>query len=488
MRSTPIAFALALTLSAVVVHPDRCLSEEAVSVTDAELDSLEALEHRILTHGIVRGVPRFREITDYYWDVNPELRNRFQIAKSAFDQGRELRAMTLVAGPAGIGKTFIKRHVYHDEVPRDQVYKFDIREVFSELSERGLARTKPDLHHGDRVFNRILSLTVQGREAFTRMLRAKDVKFLLVDSLDEIHPNDYVFVLNALESLVLDHKRQFVQVVVFGRPFAFLEYWKQQRPEARRFVQGMVLQKPEFQTTGDILVSDWNFDCWKFGLKRGRGIESDSMTFDDYQRWCENGFACEGEFANVCFEPNDHMNSGCREDLICWANDHHVIGSVLPNLAANGMVRQLIAEHRREEKSFQERRFMDQFLWLWLERDTLSDDRPSQIKPEHLEAYLMLLETIAAKHVGSVQVDGSFSVAPDEMVTIDVKGESICVPVRRVLNRSGLVTVNPFVSSNPRYRFEPFWFHRLLATMYQERHSRSSLSSASLPKTALSGR
>lgn len=460
-------------------------AQEGLENTQQTIEKLVGMESKLLHYRLIDGPARFHDITEYYWDANPELKRRFESAKCAFESGESFRGMTLVAGPAGIGKTFIKRHVCHEQVPRERIWKFDIRELFSEFEEQGLADATPDLHHGARVFNRILSLNEKGRRVFAQMVASKDISFILVDSLDEVHPEDYAFILETLEARASEPDDSFIQIVVFGRPFAFLDYWRDRQSTASPWVRGLILNKPKFRTTGDMLVSNWNYDCWKFGLERQCGENCESVSFGDYRRWCEQDFVCEGEFAELTFEANDHMNSECRRDLNEWACDHRVVGCVLPNLAANGMVRQILAEHRSSNQPFDERRFMDRFLVLWLERDTLSDDRPSQIKPEHLQAYLELLETIAAKYASVVEPDGSFPVVQSDMVKIDVDGESVCVPVSRVLNRSGLVTVDPFDVSTSRYRFEPLWFHRLLTKMHQERNERELTEATAL---SLSGR
>ena len=446
----------------------------AVELSDG-VGHLKALELQLCNAGLIEGEPQWGDLTQYYWAANPELRWELERAKRAFTpSGRgEYRGLTLIAGPAGIGKTFIQRHVFDADIPSEVVWKVDIRELYEDFREQGLAVSRPDLQDGERVFNHILALTPAGREVFVSHVQASEAQFLVLDSLDEIHPKDYVFVLKTLESLIDSSQKQFLQVVVFGRPFAFLDYWQQRGAVNQKFspVHGFMLRKPQFVSTGDLQVSNWNFDCWKFGLKRRVQGEMQDVKFTDYQRWCETGFCCEGEFADVCHEENRHMSVECRETLERWISQRPVVACLMPNLAANGMVRQILDEHLQSGREFDERRFMDRFLALWLERDTRSDDRPSQIKPKHLDAYLELLETVAAGCAGKVQRDGTFSIENDADVRIDVGGEEVSVPIATVLNRSGLVTLNPFENSVPRYRFEPFWLHRLLAEMHGERHA-----------------
>ncbi len=122
--------------------------------------------------------------------------------------------MTLVAGSAGLGKTFVKRTVYNESVPVNQIWKFDIRELFDELASQGLAEPKPDVSCGNQVINRLLSLKPTGRQEFIRRLQLQAPSFVVVDSLDEVHPDDYFFVLAELERFALRGDRQFIHVVV----------------------------------------------------------------------------------------------------------------------------------------------------------------------------------------------------------------------------------------------------------------------------------
>lgn len=402
--------------------------------------------------------------------------------------------MTVVAGSAGIGKTFIKGKVY-SEIPREQVWKFDIRELFDEFSRQGLAELKPDLHYGDRVYNRLFALNPAGRKAFQGLLESNSAAFVVVDSLDEIHPDDYFFVLDQLERLALDVNHGFIHLVVFGRPTAFQDYLQDRAAAAgglRPGLRSFLLNKPEFRTTGDLTVSNWNFDCWKYNLCRGRSDASSPMMFEDYQRWCEQGFLAEGEFADVVFDKNPQMTPTARKELQRWSMEYPVVASVLPNLAANGMVRDILADCLDRGEGYDERRFMDAFLMQWLERDTHSDDRPSRLKPEYLDSYLHLLEAVAVKYAAAGRMDelGYFDVSKEDQVVIQESGASISVPVRTVLNRSGLVTVDPRLPYSQRFRFEPYWFHRMLVQTHQERRDReltSTIPTAQIAETALSG-
>ena len=96
----------------------------------------------------------------------------------------------------------------------------------------------------------MLSLTPAGRRRFRSEVLKCTASFVVVDSLDEIHPRDYVFVLQTLGSLVDPSRKGFAQVVVFGRPFCFEAYWQwhqHERSESSDCVRGFMLRKPSFE-------------------------------------------------------------------------------------------------------------------------------------------------------------------------------------------------------------------------------------------------
>jgi hypothetical protein len=383
--------------------------------------------------------------------------------------------MTVVTGSAGVGKTFVKQGVYSGEIPQEEIWKFDLRELFSEFAERGLAQWRSDLVYRDQVVNRLLALTPEGRLEFVRLLESRSPSFAVADSIDEIHPDDYLFVLDELERFALQNDRPFVHVVVFGRPFAFREYWQERRSNGLPYgLRGFVLNPPDFRTTGDLCVSNWNHDSFKYGLSRvGSDGESRPMSFADYEQWSSQDFPLTGDFADVRFTENRCGQSERRDELHELTNHNRVVMAVFPNLAGNSILREIVESNLEGNKNFQEQAFMDEFFARWLERDTATDNRPSRIKDEHLEVYLRLLEALAAKYVNEDRVDryGYFDVLNQDRVEILHHGEPVSVSASELLNRSGLVTLDPAIPVAQRYRFEPLWIHRLLLQRHLERET-----------------
>ena len=435
---------------------------------------LKSIEQRVLPLPLVPGVARFENLADYYWDANPALRWRLDDGIAAYHHGRPERfqALTIVAGSAGVGKTFVKRGVYDQTVPKESVWKVDAHELFDGWTDQGCTEAKPDVEHQGAIISHLSCLTTAGRKEFTHLLHSRDESFFVVDSLDEVHPDNYEFILRELERLVFQGDRKFIHVVVFGRPVAFREYWKSVRDRQGMInVQSFLLSPPDFRTTGDLLVSNWNYESWKYGLRRGgKDNESEPMTWADYKRWHEAGFAATGEFSDVEFEPNAEMHPECRSRLERRLGRDRTALAVFPNLAGNSILRAILSQRDRQHQPIDERSLMEEYFARWLERDTKSNNRPSRMKPEHLELYVRLLAAVAAKYSGPEQVDrlGYFEVAPGESIEVQHRGATVSVPVQRLLNLSGFVTVDPIRPDSDRYRFEPFWTHRLLLQKHRE--------------------
>jgi hypothetical protein len=436
---------------------------------------LREIEQRVLPPLLVSGAAQHDALPDYYWAANRDLRQRFEHARSVYEAGtpRPYRAVTLVAGAAGVGKSFLKDEVFRKDYPAGAVCKFDLKELFATWQAEGTTVLKPDLACGPVVLNQMLSLADPRRRDLVSYLESNPAAFFVIDSLDEIHPDDYMAVLQQIDQFVARGGRGFVHVVVFGRSLAFRDYW---RATASR-VGGespalFVLHPPVFRTTGDLLVSNWNYHGWKYKLKwASDGGELSPLPLDAYAEWSEQGFPRSGKFASVTCLPNDNMTPLVRDTLSAWAQSQRVVGGALYNLAGNSLLREIVEQSVRDGRPFDEPTFMSAYLQKWLERESASENRPSARQPEHLDLYLQLLQGAAVKVLAEGRVDdnGSFPLSEADVVEVDYRGRRLVFPVKRILDRSGLKHFDPRQPGPPKYRFEPIWMHRLLVTMYNER-------------------
>jgi hypothetical protein len=385
-----------------------------------------------------------------------------------------------VAGSAGVGKTFIKGKVFSNKTcPADLVCEFDIKELFSEWQKQQTVVPRPDLHADDIVLNQLPTLAHHDKPCVADFLASKGAAFYAIDSLDEIHPDNYTWVLEQIEEFAFRPEHKFVHVVVFGRPLAFRDYWQHKYWRDARNKNGdialFMLKPPTFRTTGDLLVSSWNYHSWKYKVKWAPGGgEPTMMSLDAYTDWIANGFSRSLRFASVSLVPNENTSSHVHRTLLDWATQHRVVCGTLYNMAGNSMIREIAESHALNGLAYDERAVMDAYLHAWLERDTKSDDRPSAAKPKHLELYLQLLERVAVKYLQEDRLDGEgfFPVEEDDVIVTEYEGKELQFPVRRILERSGLMYMDPRDPGTPRYRFEPIWFHRLLVEKHNERQQR----------------
>ena len=435
------------------------------------------IEKRVLPPCIVPGPWSQENLPDYYWATNAQLKSRFQEARKNYEvkkRDQPYQALTLVAGVAGLGKTFIKGEVFSKNYPAHHTYKFDIKELYADWRGQGKTHNKPDLFCGQVVVSSLLSVSRPKDNLLLDRLVKQNAKFYVIDSLDEIHPDDYLWALKQIEQFVFRSNRDFVHVVVIGRPFAFCDYWCRDRTRhANRDSTLFMLSGPQFRTTGDLQISSWNYHCWRYKLswKAADGHAPSQMPFHAYTEWTRLGFDRSGMFQTVSYEPNHNVIPKVHEELTKWAREQPVAASMIGNLAGNSILREIVSDYAAAGRVFKQRDVMKAYLDAWLVRDSKSDNRPSQAKPEHLDLYLRLLEGVAVKYLEEDKIDeqGFFSVQNDDTIEVTHDQSRLTFSVKRILNRSGLIYSDPRQQAGCLYRFEPIWFHRLLVDIHNDR-------------------
>jgi hypothetical protein len=394
--------------------------------------------------------------------------------------------ITLIAGDAGIGKTFLKCQAFSKDYPREAVCKLDLRELYTQWQSEGLVEPRPDLFagtsagsEGDVILSQLLAIREDQPLPLRRHLESVPASFYVIDSLDEIHPDDCERVLEQIERFVHDSARPFLHVVVLGRSVAFRDFWHKRAGFYSRDIMDLyLLDPPQLRTTGDLLVSTWNYHSFFFKLQVSRDdAEPTGMPFDLYRQWTQAGFPASINGMQVQHQANANMHPKVLDQVQTWAMRYPVVNSMLYNLAGNGLIREIAERHALADKPYDERQVMEEYLSLWLDRDTQSNDRPSQAKPEHLDLYLRLLEGVAVKYLDEGQLDnaGYFTIRYDDAIVVQERGRTLRFPVYRIVDRSGLKHADPRDPGGPRYRFEPFWVHRLLVQKHNDRQRGGTL-------------
>ncbi len=438
-----------------------------------DVSLLKQIEDRVLPPRLELGSARLPDLPAYYWAENQELRTRFELARHKYESSsRPFRRLTLIAGSAGVGKTFIKRDIFSKDYPAEEICKFDVKELYQEWKAKGLVEDRPDLYCGEVVLSRLPAINPGRPQLMRQFLEAQSACFFVIDSLDEVHPDDYEALLKQIEQFVLQSDRPFLHVVVLGRSLAFRDYWRSRSVSpSREQIALFLLRPPRFLTTGDLMISSWNYHTWRYQLRwqLSTGLKQ-TMPFDAYAKWVKSGFPDSVLTRRVLYQSNQNMNPLVQSTVESWARESRVVVSMLYNLAGNSMIREIAESFAYEQRPYDERAVMEAYLAKWLERDTKSENRPSSAKPEHLELYMRLVQGVAAKYSQESQVDtnGFFTVDDDDHIEVMYEGQRMRFPVLRILNRSGLKYLDPRKPGVTSYRFEPVWFHRLLVEKHND--------------------
>lgn len=441
--------------------------------------SLSEIEHNVLPEAIVEGPNQYSSIADYYVGENRELTFRLEHAREVYDQRipRPLRMVTLIAGDAGIGKTFLKQKILSENYPAEEVCRFDIRDLYEKGKSGNYIVEKPDLFSRDVVLCSLPAMRDPNWQGLYEYMSKNQASFYVIDSLDEVHPDDYVSLLEQVDRFAFEPHREFVHVVVLGRGIAFRDYWEKKSGHFSTAELNLyMLEPPNILTTGDWLVSSWNYHQFAHQLRWKNS--SAEFSFSDYQQWSAQNFERNGRFVDVATTPCDAIDPQREAALFRLVCEHRFLQKPVRNLAGNGFLREIVDHWQREEIPFDESAFKREYFHRWLVRDTKSGKRPSATRPEHLELYLRLLEEVAAKVLREDRVDesGFFSLHDDDPIECNYKGDQLSFPAHRILNRSGLKHLDPRTPGDRRYRFEPVWLHRMLVDSYNRRISSTTTS------------
>jgi hypothetical protein len=293
------------------VSPWAC-GQTTATPHEVRTAELLKIEDRVLPPALVEGPAAHQTLPEYYWAANQPIRQRLDRSKTAYrsPQDRPFRAVTFIAGDAGVGKTFIKGEVVNKGVARDDIFRCDLRELYEHWDGQGFIEQRRDLYSGELVINTLPAIRDRSKQLLKKLLAAQTAHFYIIDSLDEVHPDDYVTNLQQVVEFTFNTDRPFVHVVVLGRPFSFREYWQTCRSQYERHdVELLMLEAPQLRTTGDLLVSSWNYHTWKYQLQlKTDDGESAMMSLDDYLNWTAFGFKRSGRFSSVTCESNDDMD------------------------------------------------------------------------------------------------------------------------------------------------------------------------------------
>ena len=373
-----------------------------------------------------QGPARFDSLTGYFRDANPKLFAHIEAKVTAYRSGARQRGATYITGASGVGKSFV--------IGKLGLPPEDTSEAIK-LSQCIQGRTA-DLQalESTLCFNQLPYAPDVTIEGLLASHGAEDKAFVLIDDLDEIHEASAYQLLRSLETYVRKPASTFQHLIVLGRPEAF---WPWLADPGRRVTAHVsdppfVLVGPDYQTYGDIAYRCENYFNWKFSQPVPPGLVYEVQA--QLARY---------PFLRYTIRPLSAGNVVLKEAVARLQAQ-----TAIPNTATQVREGLLVDLLERNAQSHQ--------------RPTIEDDR-----------YMTLLERAAVFPLAEKRVldeRGFFTVYEDDTVTLsDRHGTIHRLGLRSLLNRSGLVFLDPSSFPKTRYRFEPFWLHIHLVERWNQR-------------------
>jgi ATPase family associated with various cellular activities (AAA) len=376
--------------------------------------------------------PRYKELIDYYREVNPDLFAYLDSLELNNDPSDQTFKVGYVMGSAGIGKTTITEQLenkYKSSICSIKLSKlFDQKEFFK--------KSKPDLVIGEKTYN-LPTLQNLSDLKFDNIFKNGNCcdevsckPIVILDDLDEIHPELAQRVLEIVENeannlALVPHPKN---ILIFGRPEGFSYWLKERRRHApANLTSPLIIKTPEYKTYGDLKLLMEATD------KRHNRTSSNKDT--------------EVFFQTILSHKWLSYNVG------------------------NIMLANFVRESSTANPTYNDKDLMNRLFNNILDYDKESHDRPNMGD----SIYLKALEQIAAKYADqAAKNDGYFEVNFEDTIRLyddDCKfvGE---VSVRNVLNNSGIVFLNPADFKTAKYNFQPFWIHPFLVQRWNERISK----------------
>lgn len=367
---------------------------------------------------------------------------------------QEHRGMTYVMGVAGSGKSHLAKYLHTSCVLRLKTL-FDHKDVVSSLDVIDYDDLKT--LDGRMIFNKLAgikkpksfdteNLLFLAREAN----KNKDIKcfvdnhlvpFVVIDDLDEIHPETATELLKVVASLATGSTaspNRFLHFIVLGRPEAF-QAW---------------LRSPKRPRVAQI---------WPMRL-RGLNLQ----TMGDLKWWAKNSMS----YVNHPHEPSEEQVVQFRNTVL---KNPFLSYSILIPAHANYLSEQIWAGESLKPEKLRHNLFQN-----LLQRNYDTHKRPARNRGLFPKLYERLLMKVAIKYLKEdedgktkIKSNGFFRVNPKDRVEVKdpITGLKNEVSVSALLDRSGLIDMNPTGFASSYYRFEPFWLHAHLVELWNQDQS-----------------
>ncbi|NAS12283.1 hypothetical protein [Poritiphilus flavus] len=357
-----------------------------------------------------------------------------------------------VTAPAGFGKSYFTKKWIEQELKDKKVGKIKVREDFvcGEQESRCFADSlgyivtkQPDLisesKNGEsKSLGHLYKYTFSLDSILHQYKFENNTDVIMVDDLDEVSDSTMNKYLKDFENIIEKGTYPDLNLIVFlSRPEALVNYLSntyRKNPKVDKIygLEQKTLQKPIFSTREQILdrINDWA--NWYQKEKLGRLIDDTernhilTQVFNLYNKY---------DFIKLQLQiqsNSDFLFRGTIKNRINQNTEENEIKTIL----FNTMVGRNSDTHLRP----------------------MLDSNEGVIYMEFLKE--VVLNEINIKEIS--ENEGWFIVNNNEKVSIDLDGATYTTTVKSLLNRSGLITIDPIDSKLSKYRFEPFWIHEYL--------------------------
>lgn len=376
----------------------------------------------------------------YYKDANKDI---FEKVKESNDEllKNEVSRVSYLFGNAGVGKSFVKEHIaaeygehscivkLHDLIQVGQKYGTNIEmrdQLFDEAYSLG---SLPYIKEpGSFRFNSLL------KDAECELDSTPEI--VIIDDLDELHPDTAALILKSIDKMVQPSKRQkgIFHFIVFGRPEAFSQWLSNSHYERPEEFFNASITGPQYLKDSDLKLMIMNFFNYKMARK-----SSESERKDIISSIQANPYLFHTQLGNL-------------------SNGNFVAKEILDEESKGSIIR-------------------DNLFQNFLGRNSGSHNRPQPTGAKGV-VYKNLLQNIAAAYAGNVDSEGYFRVGVSDSIAVAknvneknvdllVKQGSCDVEhynfnVQQALEYSGVVSIIPIDEKVKKYSFSPFWLHKYL--------------------------
>ncbi len=375
---------------------------------------------------------------EYLAETNKQFFDEFSSLIQESKEGNKKREWKPIVAAGGIGKSTLFKglkkkypeliHIVKLDNLKDEM---DLRDI-DDLIDIGGTKKGPNstmLGFGTKE----QSPSVQNSPELSELLEKFNIKlekdtpaFIVIDSIDEIHPLSAESVLRKVNKALQSDENlpDFCYVYIVGRPEGFAGYYKD--PNFKIKPEIYEISFPRYETIQDVKV-----------------------------------------LTKFLEDTNDITKKDINSLINLADNKPFVFESIHILSIAADLIRgeaQTILEKQRNNEEIHSK-ILNQIL----ARNSLSHNRPNSNRSD----YIKLLEEIASKYT-DVDENGFFQVEWSDQVEIEIKNDNnkkvfLKYEVANTLSRSGVAYMNPVDLRNPRFRFLPSWLHEHLVSSRNKR-------------------